>query len=144
MAFCYPSQFVWFRISEKERHFWLGGLTQGCSQTGPVQASRCHGSPQGLTLETSLGFLTTWRPQGGWTLTWPLKLSTGSIPRAKRKLCGLSVTEATQHHFYHSPLIRIRLLISFQGKASLLDGRMTKDFWTCFKTVTCRLGEKEM
>lgn len=54
-----------------------------------------------------------------------------------------TVTGVMQHHFYHSLLIRIRQP-SFQGKASFLDGRMTKDLWTCFKTVTRRLGEKEM
>lgn len=32
---------------------------------------------------------------------------------------------------------------SFQGKAPLLDGRMTKNMWTYFKTVTLRLGERE-
>lgn len=43
------------------------GLTQCCSQTGLAQESLSHGSLQGLSLETSLGFLTTWQPQGSWT-----------------------------------------------------------------------------
>lgn len=126
MAFCYLSQFVWFRISEKERHLWLGvshsvavrqGLPRnlslmGLSKVSPwrlVWASLQHGSPRAAGL-----------------LTWLLKLRTRSIPSAKRKLHGLSQFQKSySHHFYHSLLIKISLP-SFQRKASLLDGRLQR------------------
>lgn len=91
----YLSEFLWFRNPGKEQHFWLGGLTYCCKQT---VAEAARGRP-GISLLRGLSKVSLYRLvwaslqhgslRAAGLLTWLLKLSTGSIPRARRKLHGL-------------------------------------------------------